>query len=958
MFADPTDGFIEVRIDDDNTIYTYTGRVNNDNAFDNLNLQSDGAGTFFSNIIISNAELTFDDNTSNDISIDYNVDCQRKTEIDLTLTNDVERIVANGIFVDYLIDTERLVYYGTSINYFADTERITCNALSVDIDVERIISIPVTLAFDLSRTIINVAIWRYENIGTIDDLLNAEECTQVTDSTLEKTWTGKAFYNHNHDAKTKMFDIPDTDRIWIKFDVYRPRTDNNFGIFSILSAVTGYGIGIYADVFIDGDVTAWDYNPESPEQSGVIVRDVLTANEIQTIVIHLQADAENGTFEVFTNDGGLVYSNYGKCNRGRNFTSLNFGSNSFSNLDSYFSNIVISNGKLDFDDNVSLPVTFYTDMERRTEKESIFICDTERVLLRDSINVVYTVDAVRLIDISEILLFDYERVISHDFPLNILIYMDTERDVTAEFVLSIDAQRCLSALMNIDVDTQRQIGIIVALIVDTMRYLPYQLVVDGTETTVIPMAPNDAGLQSINILISEQQVTDRVSFVHAGNCNIMDKIQGTYRDYEFDLRIEETDRQGILQTCSCCSDIDELLYSQIAYTIPENKYEWSEDYLDMLGVKQQENPEEEIEAQPTTTVEEHLRMIAEKMGKNLVYRGPKFYSTNNVSENGGKTYASVISELIGWSSRLPQMEINAYFRGNKLYVIMRGFESNTISLDGAKIANLRVNQKLIRTTWGSDVKSESVVDTFINDWQELELEPYTPEAGGGSTSTYSDDNLVETTTVESNSEKTETTYYYNVDANGAKYLAYEETTKYELDDRGNWQEYDTIVTTHDRVSMTQSHIYAENSDGGIVGEVVSPNRFDDRATPYDKGHGGGGRGFVLMHDSQGNQYKCYSIKYYSEEMEKGTRTTYGLSLVDTSFPVYGEANLIYLTQQLMWLNRKTEETISMDIYDVNHVIGFNDKISYNGAIYYLKSNNVLQDEHIINKQSIVMVRWI
>lgn len=533
-------------------------------------------------------------------------------------------------------------------------------------------------------------------------------------------------------------------------------------------------------------------------------------------------------------------------------------------------------------------------------------------------------------------------------------------DVSAEVIdvdLSVDAERNLVIAVDLALDLQRELYASISYTVDAIRQLPYSVVIEGDEVTPIPITPNGDGIQSINIHMSEQQVTDRVSFVHAGNCNIMDKIQGTYRDYVFDLRIEETDRQGILQTCSCCSDIDELLYSQIAYTIPENKYEWSEDYLEMLGIVQEENPGEDIDAQPTTTTEEHLRTIAGILGKNLVYRGVKFYSTNNVNENGGKTYASVISELIGWSSRLPHMEINAYFRNNTLYVIQRGHEANTVSLAGAKIANLRVNRKIVRTTWGSDVKSESTVDTFINSWQELELEPYTPSGGGGGTTTYNGNGLVETTTTESESEKTETTYHYKTGVNGEKYLAYEETVKYEKSINGGWTEYDRITTTHDRVSTTQSHIYAENADGEIVGEVVSPNRFDDRATPYDLGHGSGSRGFILLHDSQGNTYKCYSIAYYSEQMEKGTRTTYGLSLVDTSFPLYGEDCLTYLTQQLMWLNRKTEETVSLDVYDVDHVIGFDDKISYNGATYYLRSNNVLQDERTVNKQSLVMVRW-
>lgn len=959
------DGLVEVFSADSGLIYRYVGTVNQGAAFSALSMQqsgyNDNTRTYFSNVVISNGPLWFDDSATGEFAVEYLANTERHIEKEVSL----------------FFDTKREINAGTSVSFYADAERVTYNTIAVNLvfDAERIVGIPVTLAFDLSRTIINVAIWRYENIGTIDDLLNVSDSAVQLDVPLSQSWTGKAFYNGRtsggvSNRSVKMFPISDTDRIWIKFDVYRPAYDDNYAVFEIRDEVYvdsiddplhGKSSAISVTSVVNGDLQIWDIVYQNQGYSTVYIDkidDILKDNEKQTFIVHWQADAECGTFEVYTKEYGLVFTHYAMMHAGQPFKQINLNTSSFNRLNSYFSNIVISNGKLDFDDNVSLPVSFLADAERKTVNEISFYNDTERVLLYDSFNVVYTVDAVRLIDISKMLLFDSERIISHDFPLNILIYMDTERDINAQFVVLVDAQRYLSALMNMDADVQRQVGITVVFTVDTMRYLPYQLTIDGTETTVIPMAPNDAGLQSINIQMSEQQVTDRVSFVHAGNCNIMDKIQGTYRDYVFDLRIEETDRQGILQTCSCCSDIDEILYSQIAYTIPEDKYEWSEDYLEMLGIVRQENPEEDIEAQPTTTTEEHLRTIAGILGKNLVYRGATFYSTADVKEQGGKTYASVISELIGWSSRLPHMEINAYFRGNTLYVIQRGYEANTVSLAGAKIVNVRQNQKLIRTTWGSDVQSESTVDTFINSWQELEQEPYNPSEGGGGTRTYNEDGLVETTTTESESEKTETTYYYETGANGEKYLAYEETVKYELDERGNWQEYDTIVTTHERVSATQSHIYAASEDGTINGEVVSPNRFDDRATPYELGHGGGSnRGFIVLTDGQGNKYKCYSIKYFSKEMEKGTRTTYGLSLVDTSFPVYGEACLTYLTQQLMLLNRKTEETISMDVYDIDHVIGFDDKISFNGATYYLRSNTVLQDERTVNKQSLVMVRW-
>ena len=69
MISGSTVGVIEAWVDG-SKIYTYTGDVNHGQDFADLYLQSDGSGTFFSNIIISNAEIGLDENVpSYDIAI-------------------------------------------------------------------------------------------------------------------------------------------------------------------------------------------------------------------------------------------------------------------------------------------------------------------------------------------------------------------------------------------------------------------------------------------------------------------------------------------------------------------------------------------------------------------------------------------------------------------------------------------------------------------------------------------------------------------------------------------------------------------------------------------------------------------------------------------------------------------------------------------------------------------------
>lgn len=932
MRADATNGFVEAFMGGYGLLWDFSGdEINTGDPFEYLSAYGESTA-FISNVIISNQPLWLDDDAITDIRVSYVADMERVVSSTVAVSFDAERVLTDGYAVAISFDTMRMTHVPASE-------------------------------------------WRYENIGKIDTLQNTTTAVQLSNLPSTQSRTGVAFYQTEYDVD--LFNgTQQAKEVWMRFDVYR--TAN--GVWRFFGLTREYDGEYYSDIetgvsikhawkpISDIRLDIWNGSYAHVELEPGTAKE----NEIQSVLIHAVGGsaAQGGMIEVFTDNGGLIYEYYGEVHDSNIFKSYTM----YGDSDAYVSNIIISNQPVWLDEvaTMSEAVRLSFDVSRQVDRTVTFAVDTERELLTDSQSIAVVFDTSRIIVLGLDIAFDLSRSLDNDLSFlcdtermilggGFEIIVDMERRTAANITELYDKERVVGISFTSSFDTERTVIRIEIFLVDMIRWIPYQLVITTEpeeEPTVIPIAQNDAGLQSINIQISEQQITDRVSFVHAGNNNIMDKIQGTYRDYVFDLRVEETTTQGVIQEVSCCSDIDELLYSQIAYTIPENKYEWDEDYLRRLGITQQENPDDDIEAQPSTTIEEHLRTIAQLMGKSLVYRGTKFYSTANVKEQGGKTYASVISELIGWSSRLPHLAINAYFRGGVLYVIQRGHEANTVNLNGAKIANVRVNKKLVRTTWGSDVWSKSTVDTYINDWQEFDDEPYTPEAEGSSRATYNDDNLVESTTTESESEKTETHYYYEEGANGEKYLAREVTTKWEKDDHGQWQEYDTVVTTHERVSATQSHIYSGSAvDGSIYGEVVSPNRFDDRATPYEMGRGSGGRAFIIVHDGQGNYYKLYGIKYYSEELEKGTRTTYGLSLIDTSFPVYGESALTYLTQQLMWLNRKTEETVTLDVYDVNHVIGFDDRISLNGAIYFLRSNDVLQNETIINKQSLTLVRW-
>lgn len=473
------------------------------------------------------------------------------------------------------------------------------------------------------------------------------------------------------------------------------------------------------------------------------------------------------------------------------------------------------------------------------------------------------------------------------------------------------------------------------------------------------------GIKTLTISISEQQLTDRIEIVHAGDAEIMQVIEGEFYDYRFKVRIEEISSTGILQTCQCCSDVDELLYTQLDYTIPENKMEWNPEYLDYLATCVSGRPSykyrneakriqeihkkygNNLQKYPTTSALQHITSIANHLGKNLMYHADNWISTLETTQNGGKTYATLVNELFGWTSRIPTRMINCWIRGDTIFVFQRGHEVNMVDLSEFKTSVPTITRKIVRTTWGSDVWSKTRTATTKKYWDEFDEEPYTPENG---VAEMDDDGLIERKEVTHGDEKTVTTYEYETDGSGGKYLKTEREVHYI-----NGSKSDEKITTHERVNMTQSHA-VETDENGILGTSLTTSKFEDRATPYERGRGRSSGGIVVS-DSEGNYYLLHGISRHADDIDMYTSTIHGISLIDTSFPIYGDEMLGRLTQEIMALNRKVEETVSLDVYGMEHIIDFADRVLYDGNEYFLRSNRVLKNERIVNKQSLELVRW-
>lgn len=579
--------------------------------------------------------------------------------------------------------------------------------------------------------------------------------------------------------------------------------------------------------------------------------------------------------------------------------------------------------------------------------------------------------------------------------MNVNVMVDVQRNLKASVNCRYDASRELNGSTIVRADVlraitfssleQRVIFDVDTLVLssvsdrfDALRQIPHKLIMTPAENGVFTDEENTSGVQSIEIDLSAQQLTDNFRYTTINAAEIMQAVKGQYLDYHFNLRIERIQRRGILATCQCCSDVDELLYTQIAYKIPEvfwAKQQWhTEETTDsgespaitvpsaingktakMVITYHRSMSVEDANKQPKALASVHAGAIAEKIGKKLSIHIDDFVSTVDI-EQGGSTYADLIGEIFGWTSRIPTLQINCYIRDDTLFVIQRGYEQNVVDLSEAKYAMPNITHELIRTYWYGNTWTKTETRTVA--YWKLEEQPpeytYEDEENKISSNTnfeFDDDGLVSRSTrdeYKTNSDgsqthlRVETTYEYctlgyayQTRGNGRKFLYRETTYTYE-----DGKLTDTQRIEHTPLGQGQSYTYASDEDSDYLGSNVGRGKDDDR---YNRGV---------------NSIFYPADEWVQDRTENQSRTIPGITPFDTSFPVYGRDKLIEITDAIKALNRRTQETVTVDIYDLPHVIDFNDQIVFGGKTYFLVSNFVVKTPRIVNKQTVTMVRWI
>ena len=529
------------------------------------------------------------------------------------------------------------------------------------------------------------------------------------------------------------------------------------------------------------------------------------------------------------------------------------------------------------------------------------------------------------------------------FRQSVQVSGDTSRRLNLSCSIHADTLRDIRIVKQISVkaDTLRRIGHCEAALADTKRTLVKQSRILADTRIEIPHTLTYAefrerGIRSFSVTLGELTLSDSIQLETVHPLSIGDSVQGRVLDYVFRFLVEETSQRGIVQSVKGMYSRDSLLYTAIHIYVERAK------------------------------VSRYTAEIAGALGLKLHRLTDDFTPSQNF-EGSGMTYHDFISALFGWTAKLPQRQINVFIRGDTLHIIQRGMEESVIDITNWPYAQPTIERKLLRSVWHSShndstgahneedtvpvpftgtISFKEISRTYSNGFLVRET-----NENGYSTYTYDGEYLAEKRTHNVDGSTSRTDYAYASTGRDVYLFKEWERTTEAVNDGKKHTEYDwedwskekgtERITYHAPLGYGwyATTVYV---DGVLEGSSLSQGKPGGKASQFT---------IEQSNLSLGARYGGNGTLPYS-------------SLIDTEFPVVGTDYLRALTREIEWLNRKTQETITMEIRarirsgvpDIDHIVDFTERIRFEGHEYFLQSNTVELTPRLL-RQTIKMVRW-
>ena len=521
---------------------------------------------------------------------------------------------------------------------------------------------------------------------------------------------------------------------------------------------------------------------------------------------------------------------------------------------------------------------------------------------------------------------------------------DTSRTLNASISSHADTLRDIRIVKQIKTtgDTQRRIGRCDMALGDTKRRPIRQSRILADTRIEIPHTLTYAdfknrGIRSFSVTLGELSLSDNIQLETVQPLSVGACVEGRVMDYAFRFLVEETSQRGIVQSVKGTYSRDVLLYTPIHIYVERAK------------------------------VSRYTAEIASALGLRLHHLTDDFTPSQNF-EGSGMTYHDFISALFGWTAKLPQRQINVFIRGDTLHIIQRGMEESVIDITNWPHAQPTIERKLVRSVWHSannnpesgahneedtvpvpftgTISFKEISRTYSNGFLVRET-----NENGYSTYTYDGEYLAEKRTHNVDGSTSRTDYAYaSTGRDIYLFKEWERTTEAVKDGKKHteydWEDWSREKGT-ERITYHAPLGYGWYAttvyvDGVLEGSSLSQGKPGGKASQFT---------VEQSNLSLGASYASDDSLPYS-------------SLIDTEFPVVGADYLRMLTREIEWLNRKTQETVTVEIRarirsgipDIDHIVDFTERIRFEGHEYFLQSNTVELTPRIL-RQTIKMMRW-
>lgn len=593
------------------------------------------------------------------------------------------------------------------------------------------------------------------------------------------------------------------------------------------------------------------------------------------------------------------------------------------------------------------------DVQRTVSRDAIDMLDTVRILTRTA---GLTADTARDVSKSITVNADTARVMNSS---TITLHADTSRQLANGTAVTLDTARNISLTLALSVDLSRDTGK-TSFDADVVRDV-YVSHIDVLEDTIrrMPYLIDNKMIQSVTLTIEEHTISDKMDIKLVGaNYVPKDSVRGKFLDYPYNMMILSTtqDKEGIVQTISALYDY---------YKFNMSRYD-----IDIYG--------DDV----TPSAAQIISRVASSLGYKSYINITNFTPSTTGQKNNKvqNPYPSILSDIIGWTQQLPWREINIFLHGDTLYAIQRGNESNVVDMTGRHITRPNITRTIFsgnaeigvfQYMYGkgskltiTDELSEYGKKLREGLWKNFHSLPgVSYDQFGNITHYYGTVNYKGTgdSSDEVHNAEFDVSYTYDSDGN---ITSKTETTKV-FSSFGN-DVIDTWTNTENYADNRNTFYTLTNGDDAIIGTHPGrpSNVFNPGWTERITFSRSGGQTYFVF-----NRMDAYGNYIGQEEVN-------GDNVGSTPFPLYTGGNVMdylehgYYNEQQRYFNDlknhvgMIQETLTFDIVDPVahgdtsgiHVIDLRDKIRLDGKIYYLVRNVVSMTSKQL-KQSLEIVRW-